>query len=187
MSIENWIRKEYNRISNLKDEDERERLFEEFDEIIDKRNDLESYIYNYKKERHKEDMKKRGIEFENSNISSSDLKSKWEESFASGITNKDKEEIYFNDFMWHIFSYEKVASQKGSKARHIFNRIKKTNVYIFFENSDDVYYINNANMLKASDADWLEDVYIVDNDMNWTYVHTHESQCGPYFTRRYII
>ena len=26
-------------------------------------------------------------------------------------------------------------------------------------------------------ADW----YLVDKDFTWTYVHTHEADCGPYF------
>ena len=28
-------------------------------------------------------------------------------------------------------------------------------------------------------ADW----YLVDKDFTWTYAHTHESECGPYFCR----
>ena len=29
-------------------------------------------------------------------------------------------------------------------------------------------------------ADW----YLVDKDFTWTYVQTHEADCGPYFCRR---
>ena len=28
-------------------------------------------------------------------------------------------------------------------------------------------------------ADW----YLVDRDFTWTYAHTHEAECGPYFCR----
>ena len=28
-------------------------------------------------------------------------------------------------------------------------------------------------------ADW----YLVDKDFTWTYAHTHEEDCGPYFCR----
>ena len=30
-----------------------------------------------------------------------------------------------------------------------------------------------------ADVDW----YLVDKDFTWTYVHTHEEDCGPYFCR----
>ena len=29
------------------------------------------------------------------------------------------------------------------------------------------------------DLDW----YLVDKDFTWTYVHTHEEDCGPYFCK----
>ncbi|MBK5252809.1 MAG: DUF4275 family protein [Peptostreptococcaceae bacterium] len=41
--------------------------------------------------------------------------------------------------------------------------------------------MNNAEQLKSSDFDLEDDVYVVDAEMKWTYVHTHESQCGPYY------
>ena len=28
------------------------------------------------------------------------------------------------------------------------------------------------------------DVYLVDKDFTWTYVHTHEEACGPYFCKK---
>ena len=40
-----------------------------------------------------------------------------------------------------------------------------------------------ATNLKASDFDMEQDVYVVDSEMKWTYIHTHEIVCGPYFMR----
>lgn len=183
MNNEVWIHKELQRINKLNDKHEKERLLYLFDKIIEKRNEYESFIYDYKIARLHEDMRARGIELKTSTIDRSVLKSKWEDRFANGLKSKDKKEIYFDSYMWHIFSYERKESRIGSKAKQAFNKVKKTEVYGFFQNEDKAFYINNAELLKASDLDHLDDVYIVDSDMKWTYIHTHELQCGPYFVR----
>jgi hypothetical protein len=28
-----------------------------------------------------------------------------------------------------------------------------------------------------------QDVYLVDKHFTWTFVHTHEAECGPYFRK----
>ena len=183
MGNETWINKELQRIRNLNDKQEQERLFQLIDKIIEIRNEYEYQIYEYKTARLYEDMKTRGIEYKKSNINSSILKSAWEDKFTNGLTMKDKEEIYFDSYMWHIFSYEKREAKIGSKARQAFNRVKKNEVYCFFQNDENAFCIFNAGLLKASDLDHLDDVYIVDSEMKWTYVHTHESACGPYYAR----
>ena len=183
MNNETWIHKELQRISGLSDKREQERLYNLFDKIIEEWNEFEYCINEYKIARLNEDMNTRGIEFKKSNIESTKLKSMWEDIFTRGLTSKDKEEIYFESFMWHVFSYEKREAKIGSKARQAFNRVKKTEVYVFYQNDDNAFFINNAGLLKASDLDHLDDVYIVDPKMKWTYVHTHESQCGPYYMR----
>lgn len=99
------------------------------------------------------------------------------------MTVDGKEEIYFDSFMWHNFSYERIKALEGSKARQAFNRVRKKEIFGFFQNDKDSFYINNAELLKAYDLEHLHDVYIVDPEMKWTYVHTHESQCGPYYIR----
>lgn len=46
--------------------------------------------------------------------------------------------------------------------------------------------LENTKRLKAEDITnsingYIDDVYVVDTDFTWTYVHTHEEFCGPYF------
>ncbi len=41
--------------------------------------------------------------------------------------------------------------------------------------------MENSHLLKSSDFDMDPDVYVFDPFNRWTYVHTHEAQCGPYF------
>nr|WP_225941956.1 DUF4275 family protein [Sporosarcina limicola] len=40
---------------------------------------------------------------------------------------------------------------------------------------------SKVNEIVAADFDDQQDIYIIDKDFSWTYVHTHESSCGPYF------
>ena len=46
--------------------------------------------------------------------------------------------------------------------------------------------LENARRIKAEDIineidGYIDDVYVVDIDFSWTYIHTHEYFCGPYF------
>jgi hypothetical protein len=176
--------KEFNRITNLSDKEERQRQLNLYCEIVEKKNKYEDYLFDYKKILHEEDLQKRGIEFIRNDVTSTILKLSWENNFAIGLTKEDKDEIYFNQYMWHIYSFEKREALTKTKARRNFNRIKKNHVYVFFQNNEDVFYIDKAELLKACDFDLYDDVYVVDIEMRWTYIHTHEMQCGPYFTRK---
>ena len=48
-------------------------------------------------------------------------------------------------------------------------------------NSPDVSLYTNAKSVVSTDFDSEQDIYIFDRNFSWTYVHTHESMCGPYF------
>jgi hypothetical protein len=46
--------------------------------------------------------------------------------------------------------------------------------------------LKNTKRLTAEDIinkieGYIDDVYVVDIDFTWTYIHTHEEFCGPYF------
>lgn len=178
-----WIMKELHRIDELDDELAKKKQMELLDEIIDKVNECNSCLYHYKKTLKLMDMNRRGIVLEKSEISSKTIKSKWSNVFASGLTKEDKKKIYFSSYMWHIYSYEVKQALVKEKARRAFNRKAKNHVYVFFQNQDEVYYIENAKELKAADFDMEADVYIMDAEMKWTYIHTHEIQCGPYYVK----
>lgn len=178
-----WLMKEFHRIEGLDDELEKKKQMELLDEIIDKVNEYDSYLYDYKKSLKLKDMQQRGIELKRADISSKSIKTKWRNVFASGLTKEDKKKIYFSYYMWHIYSFEVKQALVKEKARRAFNRKVKNQVYVFYQNQEEVYFIENARQLKASDFDMNDDVYIVDADMKWTYIHTHEAQCGPYYVK----
>ena len=37
-----------------------------------------------------------------------------------------------------------------------------------------------AELARSKAGDW----YLVDKEFSWTFAHTHEEQCGPYFCKR---
>ncbi len=183
MSIQTWLHQEINRIIKITDTAEQDKQLQLLNEIIDKKNQYDFYLLDYKKQLLIDDLEKRGAKFEKTDITQKSMKEKWENSFTNEITKEEKRKIYFNQFMWHICSYNKKEALQKSKARQAFNRVRKNQVYVFYENKTDVFYIANATNLKASDFDMEQDVYVVDTTMKWTYIHTHEMVCGPYFMR----
>ncbi|MET0960058.1 MAG: DUF4275 family protein, partial [Psychrobacillus psychrotolerans] len=59
----------------------------------------------------------------------------------------------------------------------------------FYQNSDYALIIENATFITACDFvqkdDYNEgDIFVVDKDFTWTYVNTHETSLGPYFSRK---
>lgn len=121
------------------------------------------------------------------------LKKYWENTFVSELSDKEKKEIHLKDdkyscgFLWHAFSWEKTKHLKGKKADKAFDDMQKKELYVFYQMTDTVYVLKNAEGLKAkdilNDSEFLDDrdIFIVDKEFKWTYVITHEEECGPYF------
>ncbi len=118
------------------------------------------------------------------------LRKRWEESFADHLNDQEKSDIYLFDdnglcgYLWHLFSYKKKDCLKGEKAKTAFNQETKRSCYIFYQNSDYAVVVESAAALQAIDFEQQEDVYVVDTEFTWTYVQTHEDECGPYFSRK---
>ncbi len=117
----------------------------------------------------------------------------WDNRFGRLVTRAQKNRVYnYSDqFRWHLFSFELLPALAGNDARRAFFSVPKNTLWVFFQEGDQAYRLENARRLKASDLDALHalasldeaDVYIFDPQNDWTYVLTHESNCGPYFYR----
>lgn len=105
----------------------------------------------------------------------------WENRFAQHISDEVKEAIYYDQYKWQIFSYEKQPCLKETEAREAFDAEAKEELYVMYQNSPLLLQYSNANNVVAGDFDSEQDIYVFDKHFNWTYVHTHESTCGPYF------
>lgn len=119
------------------------------------------------------------------------LKKQWEDNFAGHLSDKEKKDIFLHGdgcicgYLWHVFSYQKRSCLVGNEAEKAFNDMNKNKLYVFYQFSDDILILENAENLKASDLTDESDIYVVDKDFNWTYVVTHEKDwCGPYFSKR---
>ncbi|WP_102272384.1 DUF4275 family protein [Cytobacillus massiliigabonensis] len=115
------------------------------------------------------------------------LRKQWEDNFANHLDNREKQSIFLEDYLWHIFSYEKKNCLKDNQADIAFNKEGKKFCYVFYQHSNDALILENASLLNADDFSNEEDVYVVDKEFKWTYVRTHETGwCGPYFNRKEI-
>ena len=125
-----------------------------------------------------------------------EIKEKYIKTFFEKLTTKEKQEIYFEQYMWHAFSYEKIKCINGEDAINEFAKMKKNEVYVFFEHDDvvwkekDLTLENLFGLLKDS-KEYGYDCYVVDKDFTWTFITTHETMyddgiyhyIGPFFKR----
>lgn len=128
-------------------------------------------------------LRGKNIEFGELKNGAAYLKEQWESSFANGLSEEEKKQIYLNQFLWHVFSYEKISCLSSILAAEAFDNENKQQCYIFYQHSKHALLVEDAAELEAADFDNEDDIYVVDRDFKWTYVKTHELQCGPYFKR----
>lgn len=69
---------------------------------------------------------------------------------------------------------------KKEIARKAFDNLSKEEFYVMYQGSPIVFLYTNASKVISRDFDMKQDIYIFDKNFTWTYVHTHESMCGPY-------
>ncbi|MDF2791606.1 MAG: hypothetical protein K0S80_4708 [Neobacillus sp.] len=115
-----------------------------------------------------------------------ELKKQWGEVFAKDLSRNQKRQIHYGRFLWHVYSYELLLCKKGQRARNAFDIVSKNDCFIFYQNKENALLLENARSLKSehiiNEIDgYIHDVYLVDKDFSWTYIQTHEEDCGPYF------
>jgi hypothetical protein len=107
-----------------------------------------------------------------------DIKKKYINTFFGNLTNEEKNKIYFEQYMWHAYSYKKLKALEGRKAIEEFKKQDQNGVYILFQDSDDVIEKDciSLNELVDNMEIWGHyDCYIVDKNFKWTFIYTHET------------
>ena len=108
-----------------------------------------------------------------------DIKDKYLNVFMANLTQQDMKEIYMEQFIWHAFSYEKVHCLEGADAIKEFKKQGKNEVYLFFQDNDDVIKMKNLTYENLIKMVWNNEIpsdcYVVDVDFEWTFVYTHET------------
>ena len=114
------------------------------------------------------------------------VKDRWLDAFAAHVSEADlgKYVIAEGNNLWHIFSWNLVPHLAGDEARQALDALDTQNAYLFYEGLwYDAAYIKAAGQVDSKFFEDKHDLYLVDNDFTWTYVHTHEETCGPYFCK----
>ena len=117
-----------------------------------------------------------------------EVKNRWLEAFAGGIPREQLVEHVLSEgnYLWHIFSWKLAPCLEGDAARRALAECPSGKVYLFYEGLwNDLPYVEPVELPLAENFfEDKHDVYLVDRDFTWTYVHTHEETCGPYFWRK---
>jgi len=116
-----------------------------------------------------------------------EMERKWLKAFAKDVDEKSlKKHVYeYGNYLWHIFSWELVPCLKGNEARKAFDEQEYDKAMIFCsgyaDNGAIIEGLRETGKITSKQVEKIDDVYITAEDFSWTYVHTHEEYCGPYF------
>ena len=125
---------------------------------------------------------------------------KWLQAFAMEVPRKiiKNHVTASGNFLWHIFGWGKADCFQGDEARNILDSISSKEKCILFHNG---FSVNGKNKiedlsrcvkLSSIQMDELQqkqpfskkDIHLVEQNFEWSYIITHESDCGPYFCYR---
>lgn len=116
-----------------------------------------------------------------------ELRERWLDAFAADVSEEDMGRYVLagGSYLWHVFSYRLVPCAEGDAARKALADLPDTECCRFYkeyppQDQPRISFIPMEEVPSLPDAlDW----YLVDRDFTWTYVHTHEADCGPYFCK----
>lgn len=135
----------------------------------------------HKKYKHRKILIDKGIVITELYGEADDIFRKWDQTFARKLSDEVKDAIHYDQYKWHMFSYEEKKCLKEDKARRAFDAVPKDEMYGMYQDLTSVFLYENAAQAAAADFESEQDIYLFDRNFTWTYVHTHESMCGPYF------
>lgn len=175
--------KEMNKSRSVPDKDELVARQEMLDEIMEAARDYYEHVHAYDYKQFCKELVERGIRF--TPINDRTVKAKWTKLFAASVPKEKRKEVYFEQFRWHLFSFPILKALEKEDARAAFDAEPKDSVYLFWQHTKEAYLVENAHLFKAADFDHdfipFADFYLFSPEGKWTYIHTHESMCGPYF------
>ncbi len=111
----------------------------------------------------------------------------WIKNFALTISKQDIKELSimgnkkYCNYLWHAFTNNEIPSEISDNAPVCFNNIIKNDCYLVLNNEIIAYKINGNKLLISNIINKYIYILVFDCDFTWTYCHTHEADCGPYF------
>ena len=167
----------------ISDENERNSQLALLRNIQDAVLEWETHMQEYNYKQFCKELAEKGIHF--TSVNDRTTKAKWTNLFASSVPKEKRKEVHFEQYRWHLFSFELLKALSDDEARAAFDDEPKDSVYLFWQHRDQAYLVENAHLFKAEDFDHdfipFSDFYLFSPEGKWTYIHTHEIMCGPYF------
>lgn len=167
---------EMRRISRL-EEGEQKLQVEQLMRVMDEMNKLEELELERNKRAVKEHLKEIGVELKESSLTAFQLREKWKNAFLSELSEDELKEYCIDEYLWHAFTYNKVTNYlEGQEALEAFDKQEKHRIYLFYQLSDDVYFLETHNKLNSKYLRFekrARDMYIVDEEFTWTYIYKH--------------
>ncbi|WP_458407853.1 DUF4275 family protein [Anaerotignum sp.] len=174
---------ELEKACDLSDEKEKETRLSLLRNIQNAALEWDIHMQEYEYKQFCKELTDRGIRF--TPFDERTTKAKWTKLFAAPIPKEDRKLVHFEQYKWHLFSFELLPALKDDEARAAFDAQEKDTVYLFLQHTKEAYRVENAHLFKAEDFDHdfipFPDIYIFSPEGKWTYIHTHEIMCGPYF------
>ncbi len=173
-SYKNYYDEEYKRISVL-DKADQEVQLRQMIKVMNEMNMLEELEKQRVRKEIKKHMIDEGVVFKECPYTSDELKKKWKKAFLSSMTQKEMEECYLDEYLWHAFTYRKIVGYlEGKDALKSFDNKIKDEVFIFWQGEEQVYYLKTNNKLSSKHLRLDRcDVFIVDSNFTWTFLYKH--------------
>ena len=90
----------------------------------------------------------------------------------------------YGGYLWHAFSYGDVFCVAGESAKAEFDKIDHREAVLILNYEEIGFKLENSKGISADKLDGFKDIVLTGKNFDWTYVHTHEEHCGPYFCRQ---
>jgi len=185
----NELHRLYEELELIDDATEKEAREHLLDSILEKITDYDVHVHLYAYKQAVNALLTRGVILEP--VERESIVAEWDKCFDSLVSHEMKQATkhYSDQFRWHLFSFELLSALQGEDARQMFDRIAKSELYLFFDYDDRAFRVKNAELLTADDFEHLRefsplnlsDMYFFDPVAKWTYIKPHEIYCGPYY------
>jgi hypothetical protein len=90
----------------------------------------------------------------------------------------------YNCYLWHAFSYEVVPFEKAGIASELYDTQNRRKCVLLLNFEKIGFVLENTAAFTSEVLSQYNDIIITDFNYAWSYVHTHEECCGPYYWKR---
>lgn len=126
-------RKESRKSQTLTDPAEITTRQEMLREIMELTRDYYLHVNEYDYKQFCKELVERGIRF--TPVNDRTTKAKWTKLFATSVPKEKRKEVHFEQFRWHLFSFELLDALTEDDARIAFDAEPKDFVYLFWQHT----------------------------------------------------